>query len=118
MNQNLRDHIKNHEKYPHGISDIVGLSEYKERNNIENEFNGDYAGAYSEITYSTGVIAAINTWDNSDKDNKLFSKTISYNLDGTIDEVELTDEKTSAVLTTSITYNVDGTVATITRAVT
>jgi len=107
------NHVDNAE-----LADVQDIPDYKERNNLENEFNDDYTDAYSEITYTTGLATAVDTWEDSGKTDKLFSKTISYNVDDQIDEVELTDEKTSAVLTTTITYNVDGTVATITKAIT
>lgn len=94
------------------------LPAYVERNNLEACFNDAYDTSYAEHTYAAGLLTAVDIWDTSSKVTKLFSKTISYNVDDQIDEVVLTDEITSAVLTTTITYNVDGTVDTVEKAIT
>ena len=75
---------------------------------IEALYKVAYAVAYSELTYNIDSnIISVDIWDSADKGTKLFTKTITYT-DGTVTNVSITDEVTSATLSTAIHYNGSG----------
>lgn len=75
---------------------------------FENLFprNTDYNSLYSEFTRVDWSITRIDYWDNSDKDNLLFSKVLTYT-DDKLTQVLTTNEKTTKTMTITIAYDWD-----------
>lgn len=79
-------------------------------------FKYAYDTKYSEITYDTLLnVKIVDVWEDNSKQLKLFTKTLTFNTNGTASSVVIVDEETGASKTKTITYNPDETIATITE---
>ena len=69
---------------------------------------------YKELTYSSGDLSKIETYEDATKVNKLFTKDLTYTA-GSLTQIVLTNETTSTTETKTLSYDVSGNLINITK---
>ena len=73
--------------------------------------------SYKEVYKTEGKVTLVEIWEDNTKLNHLFTKSITYDLEGRVSEVITTDYTTSNVLTKTIAY-IDSNVMSINEIIT
>lgn len=71
---------------------------------IRDSFILSYKKSYKEIEYTDGKVSTINIWDDNLKSIHLFTKNITYNVDGKVSQVVTMDHRSGYTLTKTISY--------------
>jgi hypothetical protein len=95
-------------------SDLESL-EFPDALSLELQWTPNNPSFYTEPTYSAGIITKVDIWDSSSKTLHIFTKELTYNLDGLVTKVEITRLLDNIKLTKNLTYDVNGNVLTVTR---
>jgi len=85
-----------------------GPSVGSDRIEIEGLYKIAYNSKYSEFIFTNGNLSQIDIFDSDLKLNKLFTKIITYSLNGDIEAVTIVDEVNSKTLLKEFTYDIDG----------
>lgn len=71
---------------------------------IRTEFIKALKKRYKEVTKTNGQVTQVVIWEDDSKLNLLFTKTITYDLEGRVSEVSTTDHTATKTLVKNLTY--------------
>ena len=70
---------------------------------------------YNEFTYTGGALSKIESYESAAKISKLFTKTFSYDAEGNLTQMELTNESTATTISKTFAYDAGGNLASVTK---